>query len=289
MRKINWPEPTDDRPADRNVPVSGLCARVLARAVCCLAVAAACAAPASAEDTGRSVEDLAQQKLNPFADAISLPATLSFGFGSGPRNDVQPSLTFQPLIPLPLSQNWRLVTRSNVPIINIPDPDGVTGFGDIDVSLFLTPARTGKWVWGAGPILQFPTATDEALGTGKWAAGPTAALVYVDGPWLNGTLVSHLWSFAGSSTREDVSLTQIEVKFSYQFSGGWYIDTDPVMTYDWKAPSDQGWTIPVGLDVGKVFKIGNQGMSLQLGAYYNAMKPAGTADWFLQTQFTLTY
>ena len=35
------------------------------------------------------------------------------------------------------------------------------------------------------------------------------------------------------------------------------------------------------------FKIGNQGMSLQVGAYYNAKKPAGVADWFLQTQFTL--
>jgi len=260
---------------------------VLARAACCLALAAACAAPASAEDTGRSVGDLAKQKLNPLAEAINLPATLSFGFG--PRHDVQPSLTFQPLIPLRLSEDWRLVTRSSVPIIDIPGPDDVTGLGDINVSLFLTPARTGTWVWGAGPILQFPTATDEALGTGKWAAGPTAVLVYVDGPWLNGVLVSHLWSFAGSSTREDVSLTQIEVKFSYEFSSGWYIDTNPVMTYDWKAPSNQGWTIPVGLDVGKVFKIGNQGMSLQLGAYYNVKKPDGTADWFLQTQFTLIY
>lgn len=267
--------------------LSGLCARVLARAACCLALAAACAAPASAEDTGRSVGDLAKQKLNPLAEAINLPATLSFGFG--PRHDVQPSLTFQPLIPLRLSEDWRLVTRSSVPIIDIPGPDDVTGLGDINVSLFLTPARTGTWVWGAGPILQFPTATDEALGTGKWAAGPTAVLVYVDGPWLNGVLVSHLWSFAGSSTREDVSLTQIEVKFSYEFSSGWYIDTNPVMTYDWKAPSNQGWTIPVGLDVGKVFKIGNQGMSLQLGAYYNVKKPDGTADWFLQTQFTLIY
>lgn len=261
----------------------------LVRAVCGLVLAAVCAAPASADDTGQSLEDLAHQKLNPLANEISLVANLSFGFGFGPRHDVQPSLTFQPVIPLPLSEDWRFISRSNVPIIDIPGPDGVTGLGDIDVSLFLTPARTGKWVWGAGPIFQFPTATDEALGTGKWSAGPTAALVYVDGPWLNGLLISHLWSFAGSSSREDVSLTQIELQFSYQFSNGWYIDTNPTMTYDWKAPSNQGWTIPVGLDVGKVFKIGNQGMSLQLGAYYNAKKPDGTADWFLQTQFTLLY
>jgi hypothetical protein len=177
-----------------------------------------------------------------------------------------------------------------VPIIDSPGPDGATGLGDINVSLFLTPARTGNWVWGAGPVVQFPTATGEALGTGKWEAGPTAGLGYVNGPWVNAMVVSHLWSFAGSSTREDVSLTQVEVKLSYQLASGWFMDTDPVMTYDWKAPRNQGWTIPIGLDIGKVFKIGNQGMSLQLGAYYNVKKPTGTAaDWVLQTQFTLIY
>jgi len=75
--------------------------RALARAVCGLALAAACAAPASAQDTDRSLEDLAQQKLNPLAQEISLVANVSFGFGFGPRHDVQPSLTFQPVIPLP--------------------------------------------------------------------------------------------------------------------------------------------------------------------------------------------
>jgi len=51
-------------------------------------------------------------------------------------------------------------------------------------SVFLSPARTGDWTWGIGPILQLPTATDEALGTGKWSAGPTLGLVYSAGPWF---------------------------------------------------------------------------------------------------------
>ena len=33
---------------------------------------------------------------------------------------MQASLTFQPVISLPLSKDWRLVSRSNVPIIDIP-------------------------------------------------------------------------------------------------------------------------------------------------------------------------
>jgi len=250
-----------------------------------LALVMACAFATRAEDG--TPETLAQQKLNPLAYAINLPATLSFSFAHGQA--VQPSLEFQPLIPLKLNGDWRLVTRSNVSIIHEPAPEEITGLSDTDVSLFLTPARTGPWVWGVGPIFEFPTASNTSLGSGKWSAGPTAALVYAGGPWVNGILVSQLWSFAGPRDREDVSVMEIEAQLSYTFSNGWYVLTNPTISCDWKAPSGQGWTVPVGAAVGKTFSIGSQGMSLQLGAYYNAKRPAGTPTWVLQTQFSLIY
>jgi hypothetical protein len=43
-----------------------------------------------------------------------------------------------------------------------------------------------------GPIFQFPTASSSQLGTGRWAAGPTAALVYSEGPWFNTLLTYQL-------------------------------------------------------------------------------------------------
>ena len=256
-------------------------------ALLCLAVVGPPATAARCEDGGVFLTDLTPQRLNPLAEDYNLQGSMSLGFAR--HQAVQPTFTFQPLIPLPLTADWRLVSRSFLSIIDLPGPDGLTGLSDLTTSLFLTPAHTGKWVWGAGPIFQFPTATDEALGTGKWSAGPTGALVYVDGPWINGILVSHLWSFAGKSDREDVSFTQIELKASYQFWNGWYVQTNPTMTYDWKAPAGEGWTIPVGFDVGKMFQIGSRGLSLQLGAYYNAKKPPGAADWTLNTSVTLTF
>jgi hypothetical protein len=248
----------------------------------CLILATTCGV--RAEEGGGAQGTLAQKELNPLGYAINLPAMLSLGFG--PHGDVQPTLNFQPRIPLGLTEDWRIVTRCNVPIIHMPEPEGTTGLGDIDISLFLTSARTGKWVWGAGPIVQFPTATETALGTGKWSAGPTAAVLYVDGPWVNGILVSHLWSFAGSASRADVSLTQIEVQVSYTFPNDWYIQTAPTISHDWQAPSGERWVIPMGVDAGRVFKIGAQEMGLQIGAYYNIKKPAGGAEWVLQIQVT---
>ena len=154
----------------------------------------------------------------------------------------------------------------------------------MDVSLFLTPAKSGPWVWGIGPIFEFPTATDTTLGTGKWSAGPTGALVYVSGPWVNGIVVSQFWSFAGSGRRADVSLMQIEALLSYTFSSNWYVQTDPTFVSDWKAPSGQKWTVPIGIDIGKVVPIGTQSLSVQVGAYYNVAKPDGAADWILRAQ-----
>jgi len=249
----------------------------------------AIAAHARAQEPPDGARTLTQEIRNPMASTTNLQATLSFDFGVGPHHHTEPALNFQPRIPLGGTDQWRIVSRSNLTILHVDDPDETTGLGDLDVSLFLTPAKTNKWIWGVGPILQFPTATDRALGTGKWSAGPTAALVYEDGPWVNGILANHLWSFAGPRSREDVSVTQIELLLSYTFRDDWYVQTNPTMTYDWHAPQGQGWTIPVGADVGRTFKIGAQGMGVQIGAYYNVKRPSGTAEWTLQTQFSWVF
>jgi len=252
-----------------------------------LALLTALSTGAHGQDTEPTPQDVAQQKLNPLAYGITLPAQWSFGLLA--HGEVQPTLNFQPVIPFKLSDDWRIVTRSNASIVHNPEPDAVTGLGDSNISLFLTPAQTGSWVWGVGPIVQFPTATNSALGTGKWCAGPTGALVYASGPWVNGVLVSQLWSFAGPSSRQAVSLMQIEWQVSYTFPDGWYLQSAPTISYDWRAPSGQGWTVPVGVDGGKAFKIGSQNMSAQIGVYYNVKKPTGTAGWSLQTQLSWMY
>ena len=60
------------------------------------------------------------------------------------------------------------------PVTGIPS---AFGLGDINPSLFLSPANSGKLTWGVGPTLTFPTATGSALGNGKWEAGPALVLL----------------------------------------------------------------------------------------------------------------
>ena len=121
---------------------------------------------------------LAKKTQNPLADLISVPFQNNLNFGLGPHNRAQNVLNIQPVVPFHLTKDLNLITRTIVPIIRQPDltknsGNNTFGLGDINTSLFFSPSKQGKVIWGLGPILQFPTATDEVLGTRKWGAGPT--------------------------------------------------------------------------------------------------------------------
>ena len=179
------------------------------------------ASAAAQEAGGPTPQQLARDRENPFAQTINLPLAAVTGFGIGPHHDVGEQLTIQPQLPLPLDADWNLIVRSLLPVTFSPDPQRRFGLGDVQPSFFLTPARSTGLIWGAGPAFQFPTATSNELGTGKWSAGPTGALVYSDSeiPWFAGILVTQLWSFAGAprtavnqtSTEVDLSLTPSNV------------------------------------------------------------------------------
>lgn len=148
-----------------------------------------------------SSEDLAKASQNPVADMISLPVQNNTNFGVGPGDDVQNVLNIQPVVPFELSENWNLITRTIAPVIYQPELTpgygSEFGLGDINTTLFLSPAKAGKIIWGAGPVFSFPTATDKVLGSEKWSAGPSVVALKIQGPWVVGCLASNLWSFAG--------------------------------------------------------------------------------------------
>jgi hypothetical protein len=136
--------------------------------------------------------------------------------------------------------------------------DGAFGLGDLNYSLFVSPAEAGKVIWGLGPSITFKSATDEQLGSGKWSAGPTVVLLSQPKPWSIGVLARHLWSFAGEDDRADVSQFLIQPFVNYNFDGGWFLFSDPTVTANWKAKSGQKWTVPIGGGFGRVFNIGQQ-------------------------------
>ena len=71
---------------------------------------------------------------------------------------------------------------------------------------------------------------------------------------------------------------------NYNFPGGLYLTSSPIITANWKAESSQRWTVPVGGGVGKIFHLGPLPVNTQLSAYYNVVTPDNGPDWQIRAQ-----
>ncbi len=242
-----------------------------------------------------SQADLAKQSQNPIANLISLPFQNNTNFGIGPDDDeTQNVLNIQPVLPVSISDNWNLITRTIFPVISQPDfytgGEGRTnGLGDISFSAFFSPKEgSPKLTAGIGPIFLFPTATDDALGSDKWGAGLSFVGLIMPGHWVIGSLLSNVWSFAGSGS-QDVNLFTWQYFLNYNLPEGLYLTSSPIITANWEADSGNKWTVPFGGGIGKIFKIGKQPVNGQIQAFYNAEKPEFGPDWQLRFQFQFLF
>ena len=236
-----------------------------------------------------TLQDLAKDTKNPVISSIKVPFQYTSGFGIGTHHNVGGSLNIQPVLPLALNADWDLIARPSLNVTYAPSPHEQVGLQDLQTSFFLTPANAGTWIWAAGPIFQFPSATSRELGTGRWSAGPTAAAIYSQGPWFNAILTYQLLSFAGNRSRGSVNQTYIEPLVSYNFESGWSVQCDPAITYDWTADMSNAWNLPLGADVGKTIQIGARAISLQVGAYDYLKYPDGAPRWFARMQVTFMF
>jgi hypothetical protein len=258
-----------------------------------------------------SEEELAKQTQNPVADLISVPLQSNFNFGAGfHHNKMIYILNFQPVIPINLSEEWNLIARIIMPIINqpnlspsvggtVPSTTG-TGLGDINPTFFLSPAKPGQLIWGFGPTFTLPTATDRNLGAGNWSMGPAAVALTIQGPWIYGALMNNQWSVGGWDDRA-VNSMLLQWFLNYNLPGGWYFTTSPIVTANWKAEKGGDvWTVPLGGGFGKVFRLGQilsfedrpiakLAVNTQLAAYGNVVRSDFGPKWQLRFQIQFLF
>lgn len=234
--------------------------------------------------------DLAKKTQNPVSDLISLPFQNNFLFDED--NNLTWNLNIQPVIPLALSDDWNVIWRTIVPTLtlekSVPGFDSF-GLGDVNTTFFLSPSNESSIVWGVGPTMTFPTATETIFGSEKWSAGPSLVVLTMQGPWVVGALASNQWSFAGDDARDEVNELLVQPFVNYNFDAGWYAVTAPIITADWYADSSERWTVPVGGGFGRVFTVGSQPINAQLQGFYNVEHPSGGPEWSLRLQVQLLF
>jgi hypothetical protein len=254
--------------------------------------------PAFAEDTD---DEIAMKLSNPVASMISVPFQFNWDTGMGPLDDGwQFKLNFQPVVPVSLNEDWNLIVRTIVPYIiqedvfkgpaaekGVPYDRWQNGLGDITQSFFFSPTKpVGGWTLGFGPVIYYPSATDDLLGAEKWAAGPTLLMLRQQHGWTYGFLANHLWSFAGDDSRTDLSATFVQPFLSYQTKTKTTIGINTEATYDW---NESQWTVPVNGFVSQLVRIGKMPVSFTVGGRYYAEGPSGAPEWGLRFVVTLVF
>lgn len=237
--------------------------------------------------------DLARQLANPVANLISVPLQNNLDFGIGPDDATRYTLNVQPVIPFELNEDWNLITRTILPVINAESPapgvPSAAGLGDVVQSFFLSPKEpVGGWILGGGPVFLWPTATDDLLGAGQWGAGPTVVALQQQGHWTYGGLINHIWSYAeaDSDDRSEVSATFLNPFVSYITDTKTTFTLSPELTYDWE---NEQWLAPINLVVSQLFTVGKQPIQVALGGRHYAEGPDGGPEWGLRFNIVLLF
>ena len=240
----------------------------------------------SSSQTANSVEEVARKSQNPFADKISLNLNSTLSFNSELLAGTGYEFDLRSVLPTRLGDNWQILHRPLLPVLHeaggAPGEQSTFGLGDFVYQAFVTPNRNSRIIWGIGPTLVIPTATNSRLGGGKWSAGPALGVVSQPGNWSLTMVAANTWSFAGDSARDSINQLSLELFVDYNVKAGWYVGYEPQLSADWKANPGKRWLVPMGGGVGKAVVLGRQNAVFTAFCYRNIARPTGAPIWQFQ-------
>ena len=252
-----------------------------------------------AQDHGSAAE-VGKKLADPTSNIWALFTEIDYSLSEGDMSDGKyrsgQAVIFQPIMPIPFSDNWKIITRPTVPVIvqqDVPTgfscqhfdcvrhgPDGFdldlgktfnldnqSGLGDAFVPLLLSPnPKPGdKLGWGLGPTFLFPTATDDELGTDTWEAGLAGVLTYKTEKSTFVLFPQYWWSYSEDGDAEETSHGSLLYAYWRNLPNAWQIGIAPTITYNDKADSDNAWNVPFGVMGAKTVMFGKLPIKFQFG------------------------
>jgi hypothetical protein len=249
------------------------------------AVAALLALPAPA--AAQSEDELAKQTQNPVASLISVPFQGNWDFDLGDRNAIGTLLNVQPVMPFGISEQTNVILRVIMPLTSQPGADAtrINGLGDVVATAFFSPAKSGRVIWGVGPVFLLPAATNTSLGSEKFGIGPSVVALAQPGPWTVGVLYNQIWSVSGASDRDDVNSLFLQPFVNYNLGHGVSAGVSVEASANWEA--DENWTAPLLFSLSKVTRLGKRPVSFAVAAGPTLANPEGGASW--RFRFSATF
>ena len=239
-----------------------------------------------------SASELNRKLTNPVSSIWSIANQFNnFELNNGQWSN---NWNFQPVMPVSLTKDLNLITRPVMPFYNIvpheTHPNEFArdaGLGDLALVELLSPANSGNWVLGAGPTSIFPTATSRFTGQGKWQMGPTVVVGYLTKEYFIGVFPQQWMSIGGQHRQARHKPDEPATHRLYLLGEGWSLGYSGNILVDWNAPSEDVWTVPVGLGLSKVVKMGRLPIKIQLAVQYMPVHPRISGqEWNVQVSIT---
>jgi len=224
---------------------------------------------ASNASTPEDLQEVGKQLNNPISSIWNITTQSNMYFEKGNLSSAyrgQFVFNFQPVLPIPLTQDWNLIPRPVIPFLSNPYIRGVdtatgsldwsrtAGMGDMAFVTFLSPNLPG-WILGMGPTFIFPTASTYDLGQGKFQMGPAAVVGFITKHWVGLIFAQNWWSIAGTHQTPVTNQMNLQYALTRMLPGAWQIQMTPNILIDWRAKPGNQVTFPIGIGVGKTFRI----------------------------------
>lgn len=164
------------------------------------------------------------------------------------------------------------------------DGRSVKGLGDVLLSAQAVHS-VHRFDWGVRLETFLPTASNDALGTGKWVMSPSVFAVYPFNPaFFIAAGYKQYFSAAGDGGRDDVNYGRVRMVISYMDQRNWWVTFEPQYYMDYKhtGQAELIWEGEAGVFV-------NEGTALYIKPGTHVAGNWKTRDWSLNVGFKILY
>lgn len=169
----------------------------------------------------------------------------------------------------------KLLLRVSMPLSTVAMPDSTgsvlatNGLGDINAFVSYNFISKPNATLGIGPMVSAPTASEDALGSGKWQAGfAFVAFVVQSAQFQLGGLVTWQTSIGGDEVRANTNNAAVQPFYFWQLGKGTYLRGAPIWYFDFE---NDAYAVPLALGIGKVIKVGNTVFNCFVEPQYSAL------------------